>query len=67
MPGIRLRIQALERWQPSESLQAVLLNVGETEAEAVARTGLPPGTPMFFIRLVAPDRDAQGNWQLSQK
>ena len=48
------RIAALEQAESATSPRkpAILLNMHETEDEALKRCGHPPGTDAFFIKLV---------------
>jgi hypothetical protein len=56
MHGIERRVSALERRQPTESLQVVFVAVGETREEALMRNGHPPGTDATFIVFVSPEK-----------
>ena len=54
--GLESRIVELERGVSHHSKVVVLLDSHETEEQALARCGHPPGTEAMFIQFVAAKR-----------
>jgi hypothetical protein len=54
MPTLETRVETLEREARTTDPRqpVILLNMNETEAQALERCGHPPGTDAFFIKLV---------------
>ncbi len=53
MQSLEKRIAALEAAQPNTSLKVVMMESGETEAQALQRVGYPPdAATVMFIELV---------------